>query len=245
MQTLRPICLFGGTFDPVHNGHIYMAKYLMTLLHWQQIQLIPNKYPDYRSTPIATPRQRATMLRLATAFYSGMTVNSIEIKRPDVITRTIDTVRAIRQHLPDQQALCFVLGSDAYSHLHTWHCWQELIELVHLIVIERPTAIQQKRLPLWLEKHLQSRGVGDPSWLTLCRGGMILKRHINAPNISATDVRRKLNIMFEHAATDMDILRQDYGRKIAIPKPVLHYIIRHRLYSVNHKRFTHEGNTEK
>ena len=129
------ICLLGGTFDPVHNGHIYIAKEVMTAFSADKIIFIPNRNSPHRMHAIATPQQRADMVILAIKDYKNFEMSTVELERPGP-SYMIDTVKTIKKFYPrDEMAL--ILGSDAYSKFTTWLHWKSILDHCHLIVVNR------------------------------------------------------------------------------------------------------------
>ena len=133
---MRPTILYGGTFDPVHNGHIAVAdevakSYAVT------VQLIPAADPPHRAPPGASAQQRAEMLDLAIAGHSGLSVDRRELQRGGA-SFTIDTLREVRGELGPDVPLIWLLGSDALAGLPTWRDWRGLFELAHVLAYKRP-----------------------------------------------------------------------------------------------------------
>jgi len=130
------IGLLGGTFDPIHKGHINIATALMQQLDFAQVQFIPCQRSPHREQPIASAEDRLAMIKLAIEPYDRFTVNTIEIKKPGP-SYTIDTLRSIHAEQPNK-ALCFILAMDAFAHFNQWRQWQEILNHCHLIVVNRP-----------------------------------------------------------------------------------------------------------
>jgi len=137
--------LYGGTFDPIHNGHIHVITQLLTLGIVDQVLVIPAGEPRLReNAPIATGAQRRTMCQLAVndlapEFRSKVEVNPIEILRMGP-SYTIDTVVAVKQAYPDDEII-LIVGTDAHQKIDQWHRVDELLKMVTLEIIERPGAL--------------------------------------------------------------------------------------------------------
>jgi nicotinate-nucleotide adenylyltransferase len=137
--------LYGGTFDPIHNGHIHVITQLLTLGIVDQVLVIPAGEPRLReNAPIATGAQRRTMCQLAVndlapEFRSKVEVNPIEILRMGP-SYTIDTVEAVKQAYPDDEII-LIVGTDAHQKIDQWHRVDELLKMVTLEIIERPGAL--------------------------------------------------------------------------------------------------------
>ena len=139
MTINKPLGILGGTFDPVHFGHLRMALDIYQHCDLQEVRLIPCKQPVYTSQKNdtqANSQARLAMLRLAIADTPGLTVDERELQR-ETPSYTIDTLLSLRAALP-QTPLCFIMGSDTLATLDTWHRWQEILDIAHLIVISRP-----------------------------------------------------------------------------------------------------------
>ncbi|EQB2602190.1 nicotinate-nucleotide adenylyltransferase [Aeromonas salmonicida] len=131
-----PIGLLGGTFDPIHIGHLRPAIDARDALGLAEIRLIPNHIPPHKANPFCSSEQRLAMVRLAAAENPGFVVDERELKR-DKPSYTIDTLMALRKELPDTP-LCFLMGMDSLLTLPSWHRWQALLDYAHLVVSVRP-----------------------------------------------------------------------------------------------------------
>jgi nicotinate-nucleotide adenylyltransferase len=131
-----PIGLLGGTFDPIHIGHLRPAIEARDAIGLAEIRLIPNHIPPHRANPFCSSEQRLAMVKLAAAENAGFVVDERELKR-DKPSWTIDTLIELRHELPDTP-LCFLMGMDSLLGLPGWHRWQELLDHAHLVVSVRP-----------------------------------------------------------------------------------------------------------
>ena len=130
------IGILGGTFDPIHYGHLRAAVEVKERLGLAQVCMIPCAQPPHRDVPAASAQQRLAMLQLALASHAGLVADDREIKRGGV-SYMIDTLASLRQDYPQQPLLLFI-GDDAFSHLAAWKRWQDLFALAHVVVITRP-----------------------------------------------------------------------------------------------------------
>ncbi len=137
-MTQQGIGILGGTFDPIHNGHIQIAETVLQALQLERIEFIPCFQPPHRQQPIASPKDRLAMVKLATKSNPHFHANEIEMDRQGV-SYSVDTLTALRRQMP-HQPLCFIVGADAFSAFHHWHEWQKIPTLVHLIIIGRQHA---------------------------------------------------------------------------------------------------------
>jgi nicotinate-nucleotide adenylyltransferase len=167
-----PIGLLGGTFDPVHHGHLRLALEARTNLDLAEVRLVPAAEPPHRETPQAALHHRRAMLELAIAGVPGLRLDAREIERPGK-SYTFDTVASLRAELP-YQPLCLLIGRDAFLALHTWRRWRELPELVHIVIVDRPGAaavIEDRDLA----EIYASRRADDPAALHAAPAGRIYR----------------------------------------------------------------------
>ncbi len=129
--------LLGGTFDPVHMGHIRSAVLLAGMFAGARVVLVPGGKPPHRPEPIASAADRLAMLTLAIAGQDALSIDDCELCR-DGSSYTYDTLAGYRERLGSDASIIFVMGSDAYSTLPTWHRWRELCDLAHLLILRRP-----------------------------------------------------------------------------------------------------------
>ena len=182
----RLICLFGGTFDPVHRGHLEPLHELQQTLMADAVHIIPASIPPHRSTPRANSRQRLEMLELALGEYPDFVVDTRELEREGP-SWTVLTLQSLRKQYPDD-SLCLVMGSDAFADLPSWYHWQEILDLAHIIVIER-AGFEKPGRPEWATDYLRE----DLSSLRSSTCGGILHVSLKSVDISATDIRSRLS----------------------------------------------------
>lgn len=133
------IGIFGGTFDPVHLGHLGPALQALAAFAFDELVFVPAGDPPHKQgEPLTSFAHRFAMLALATAGYERLFVSDIERQRPGP-TYTIDTLRLLRERHPAER-LYFLMGSDSFAQITTWHRWEELVELADLVVLHRLTA---------------------------------------------------------------------------------------------------------
>lgn len=206
------LALWGGTFDPVHNGHLRMAVELRQWLGAASMRLLPAAAPPHRAAPLASAAQRLAMLELAAAGEPGLVVDGRELGRPGP-SWTFDTLVELRDELPGA-TLVLCLGSDAFLGFTGWHRWQEIMTLAQLAVVERPGAgLEQCRQ---LGRELGLAVVETPAGL--CRGaaGSLLPVRLPVLDISATAIRAQL--------------QRGESIRYLVPDAVLRYIEAHGLY---------------
>ncbi len=130
-----PIGILGGTFDPIHNGHLRLAQEALEQCRLASVRFIPSGTPPHRSPPHANAQHRMAMVRLALQGNPAFVLDEREVHRTDPCYR-VDTLTALRAELGAQQPLCLLMGGDAFLQLHTWHEWK-LFELAHIVVMQR------------------------------------------------------------------------------------------------------------
>lgn len=180
------IGILGGTFDPIHFGHLRPALDVAEQLDLDRIHLIPSARPPHRKQPLATPEQRLTMLHLAVKNNPKFVVDDREL-HCEGSSYTIDTLLSLRQDYPESP-LYLMLGTDAFAHIQTWHRWDELLDLAHIVVMQRAdgTVTMAKELEVFCQQHLAESA--DP----LRPAGIIWPVNVTQLTISATDIRNKI-----------------------------------------------------
>jgi nicotinate-nucleotide adenylyltransferase len=181
----EPIGLFGGTFDPIHFGHLRTAFELLQALKLAQVRFLPTGDPPHREAPLAAAALRLEMVRAAVVGQSGFGVDDREIRRQGV-SYTIDTLTELRQENA-QRSLCLLLGMDAFLGMPTWHRWREIFELCHVIVAHRPGWKAPTTGPLG--EVMVDRGTGSVRELHGSAAGKIYIHGVTQLEIASTDLR--------------------------------------------------------
>ncbi len=195
----RPVGILGGTFDPVHHGHLRLALEVYQFCDLAELRLMPLHTPPHRQTPLTSPEHRLQMLRLAVEQVQGLTVDDRELQRADV-SFTVDTLRSLREEV-GQQPLCLIMGMDAFQTLNTWHQWTSLLDYAHIIVARRPG----------VKTIIENTEVSD-----------IYTRNITT---ELTDChKRKAGFVFDLAITELDI-SSTHIRELISAKQDVHYLL--------------------
>ena len=183
---MRPLGIFGGTFDPIHFGHLRTAFELQQSLGLAEVRFLPTGDPPHRSEPLADANLRLAMVRAAVADQRGFTVDDREVRRAGV-SYSVETMAALREEFADR-SLCLLLGMDAFLGLPGWHRWQELFDLVHVIVAHRPGWKAPTKGPLG--ELLVDRGTGSVQELRQAPAGRLYIQAVTQLEISSTELRQ-------------------------------------------------------
>ena len=208
-----PVGIFGGTFDPVHYGHLRSALELVERLELQQLRLMPCAVPPHRDVPTCDATHRAAMVELAVAGEPRLSCDKRELERRGT-SYTIDSLLELRRELGAECSLCLVMGCDAVLEITGWHRWQELLDWAHVVVIARPGW----QLPVegvvanWLQAHRLT----GPGQLGAQPCGGVLIEELRPLAISSTEIR--------------SLLAAGRSARFLLPQAVLDYIQSHSLY---------------
>lgn len=185
------IGIFGGTFDPVHLGHIKPALDVMQRLALDELRFIPCSIPAHRELPIASTQQRLSMLHAALDGYENCIIDDRELNRQGV-SYMVDTLQSLHEEL-NESTLCLIIGMDAFYGLNKWHQWQRLFELANCVVTYRPGSdFNLETLHPDLVKVVNQRRVDSEELFSKKDRGAILFMPVTQLDISATDIRQKI-----------------------------------------------------
>lgn len=203
----------GGTFDPIHNGHLRSALEIQQWLGIEQVCLIPAKIPVHRAQPGCTSEQRLKMVQAAVTNVAELSADAREIlsEQPSYSLLTLQSLRA---ELGASHSICMIMGMDAFLSLPQWHNWQQFMSLCHILVVKRPGYPFQpcQQLQAFLVQHQTQR---KHDVLTKPAGHVLL--HEQTPlEISATQIRQ--------------LIGQNLSPRYLLPDNVWRYIKQHNLY---------------
>ena len=185
----QPIGIFGGTFDPIHVGHLRTAHELLTGLDLAEVRFIPSRLPPHRPPTVAPEALRLRMLEAALEGLPGFRVDGRELLRPGP-SFMVDTLASLRAEL-GTRPICLLLGLDAFLGLPTWDRWRELPELAHIVVARRPGFAEQRAGQFDGEAGdlLRSRASTDPYDLASMPAGRVLIQDVTQLEISSSAIR--------------------------------------------------------
>lgn len=191
---MEPIGIFGGTFDPVHYGHLRLAQELAVALGMREVRFVPAGRPPHRAAPKVSSAQRLDMVKLAIAGNPLFRPDEREVfkTRP---CYTVETLAELRDELGESQPLCLLMGADAFLGLASWHQWQALFSLAHIVVAFRPGFPQvawEDGMPEVLRAELKQRLTSAPECLHNTPAGHVFTQVITPLDISATYIRNSL-----------------------------------------------------
>lgn len=209
----KPIAILGGTFDPVHHGHLRTALELKQILDLHQVRFLPCQQPVHKENSLASPAHRLQMLHIAIANEPSFVIDDRELQR-DTPSYMVDTLTSLRKDFPDTP-LVLIMGSDAFVNLASWKNWRQLIELAHIVVAIR--AGKKMTLDSEMDRFLTAHQDLDYGCLHESLSGKVFLQFVTALDISSTAIRCQLEA--------------SYNPRFLLPDSVLDYIHQHHLYS--------------
>jgi nicotinate-nucleotide adenylyltransferase len=213
---VQTIGLLGGTFNPIHFGHLRMAQELAESLNLSTVKFIPSANPPHKPPPQVSADHRAAMVKLAISGNPQLQFDGRELTRTGA-SYTVETLESLRNELGDDVSLILIMGSDAFTQLNTWHRWQEIIKLCHIALVQRPTSSNKEPLTKELETFLHNHYTEHAEDLHYSRAGLVTMQAITPLEISSTAIRQA--IQHSHSA------------RYLTPESVLDYIAVKQLYS--------------
>lgn len=211
-----PLGLFGGTFDPVHFGHLRLAEESIGHLGLGGVRWIPAGQPPHRGAPQVTAAQRLEMVRRSTAGNEQFSVDASEVEAA-APSYTVHTLERLRRELGSTQSLVLLVGADAFAGLASWHRWADIFSLAHVAVSHRPGfPVETGSLPHELASQFNARRLSDAGRLKDAPAGGIVTFAMTQLAISATQIRK--------------LLANGLSARYLLPDSVLDYIQTHSLY---------------
>ncbi len=212
----EPLGLFGGTFDPVHYGHLRLAEESIAHLGLGGVRWIPAGQPPHRGVPQVTAAQRLAMVRRAVDGNPRFSVDPAEVEAA-VPSYTVLTLERLRRELGPDRPLVLLVGADAFAGLASWHRWRDLFALAHVAVSHRPGfPVEPASLPAELAGEFAGRRLADAAGLRQAPAGGIVTFAMTQLAISATQIRK--------------LLANGLSARYLLPDEVLDYIQTHSLY---------------
>jgi nicotinate-nucleotide adenylyltransferase len=208
--------IFGGTFDPVHFGHLRLAEEAIVHLGLGGVRWIPAGQPPHRGLPQVTAGQRLAMVRLAGSGNARFSLDASEVEAAEP-SYTVHTLERLRRELGAGQSLVLLVGADAFAGLANWHRWRDIFALAHVAVSHRPGfPVETASLPHALASEFNDRRLTDSGALKASPAGAIVTFAMTQLAISATQIRK--------------LLANDLSARYLLPDAVLDYIQTHSLY---------------
>lgn len=210
---MKPIGILGGTFDPIHCGHLRIALDALQMLGLQELRLMPCQQSPLRGQPNVTGEQRLAMLEAAIVGESGLVADARELQREGP-SFSVDTLQTLREDYPDTP-LCLIVGMDAFIDFAQWKDWRNIFSLAHVVVVQRPGSELQFN-DVALQQEFEQRHCQQVSELAKDMAGKIFLLEATRLEISATQVRA--------------LVAAGNSARYLLPDIVWQYIQQHRLY---------------
>jgi nicotinate-nucleotide adenylyltransferase len=209
---IEPLAFFGGTFDPVHYGHVRCADEARTKLGLENMFLLPSGAPPHRAQPLTTSRQRLDMLELALREFPSLRIDPRETLREGP-SYMVETLQELRAESP-QSPLLLLVGQDAANLLHTWFRWRELFLLAHLVILTRPHIDVDYHHDV--AEEFRGRLLADPQELLTSTAGAVMQLEVVSIDVSATHIKESI--------------REGRSLEALMPEKVIDYIRANGLY---------------
>lgn len=180
------IGIIGGTFDPIHFGHLRPAQEIVEKLKLDEVRFIPSATPPHRWQPEASPQQRLNMVNMAIKDSKQFVLDDREYQREGA-SYTVDTIQSIRDEIGRETPLCMILGMDAFEFFTQWHEWEKIIELCHIVISSRPT-YDDVKIQSWMERRI----IESTDSLSQSAAGKLYFCEVTQLDISATYIRKQI-----------------------------------------------------
>ena len=212
MDELPQIAIFGGTFDPIHRGHLTAARDVRNALECDEFRFLPAGQPPHRQGTVATAGQRLTMLEIALQNERWCSIDPREINRHGP-SWMVTTLESLRTDYP-QHSLCLIVGQDSANTLDSWHEWRQILQLAHLVIMTRPG--ESAHYSAGLAAVIEPRMANSPACLKNRASGLVLAIPVTPVEVSSTQVRASI--------------ASQTSLKLLLPPAVARYIHQHGLY---------------
>jgi nicotinate-nucleotide adenylyltransferase len=184
------IGILGGTFDPIHYGHLRPAAEARAALGLSEVRLIPAARPPHRAQSSVPAGERLALAQLAAREQPGFTVDDRELRRAGP-SYTVLTLEELRRECGDTAPICLIIGADAFAGFDTWHRWPEILALAHLVVMSRPDSAATADPASW-PAWARPRAARSSAELAASPAGRVMYVEVRPQRISATDIRRRV-----------------------------------------------------
>lgn len=213
---MKKIGILGGTFNPIHFGHLHIAEEIAKNCSLDEVRFIPSANPPHKATPQVSAEHRATMVNLAIRNHPTFMLDDCELKREGA-SYTVDTLTVLRKNLGAQVGLFLIMGSDAFAYFDTWHRWQEILDYCHIVLIERPNHENTlENFSETIKNFYLSHHKNNLQDFQKVPNGFITTQTITPLAISSTDIRERL--------------KNNKSVRDLLPQQVFAYIQENRLY---------------
>lgn len=213
---MQLVGILGGTFNPIHFGHLRMAQELAEALQLGEVRFIPSATPPHKAAPKVSAAHRAEMVKIAIQDNPLFKFDGRELQREGA-SYTIDTLIELREELGVKTAICLFMGSDAFVKLDTWHRWQELLNFCHIVLVQRPNlSPEHPKLPEALEILLTDHYTENSIDLATKGAGFIHMQKITSLDISSTKIR--------------ELITNGQTPHYLLPESIIAYIKKNQLY---------------
>jgi nicotinate-nucleotide adenylyltransferase len=221
MMALQRAAIYGGTFDPVHKGHVAVARRVLQLFELDEVLFVPACVPPHkRKTNVTSPFHRFAMLALATGEDASLRLSTVDLAEP-ARPYAVDTVERMQLEIGTKRRLFFMIGADSWLEITTWHDWQRLLKMVDLIVVTRPGYELSEKAPNGVGRVIDMRGKSSAEVSAVLNSD-------NGPTVFLTDA-----VMMDISATAIrGAARAGDSQRLLglVPEPVANYIEKYELY---------------
>ena len=216
---LNPVGIFGGTFDPVHFGHLRLAQEVAEYCGLESVRIVPAGVPPHRNPPHCGASHRMEMVKIAAAGNPLLVPDEREVLKTSP-SYSVETLLDLRSELGPDKPICFMVGADAFLGFPAWHRWRELFDLAHILVAQRPGCDIRSAITGALGEEYAARSERDPAALRRFSCGRIVTIDITLLDISASTIR--------------ECFAKGASARYLLPEGVLDYIQNHGLYREKH-----------